>query len=306
MSPKYTRPATFLAFLRRVPGIRLTPAQVVLVKVSFDAVDPCDLEGDERELSGQLFGDCERIPSEARTVVAWLKGARIGGTWLCAMYLVYAALTADLDGLALGEMAFAIIVAPDLKTARQALRFALGLAKQIAPWLIVSETADGFVLRREDGRLVSIECLAASRGGSAVRGRSMVAALMDESAFFRDADSGVVNDSEIFRALVVRIRAGGILCVISTAWMKSGLLMDLVEKNHGAPQSAVAAIAPTTLVRTDSLQLARIIDEERSRDPLNAAREFECVPFDGGAAAFIPASAIDAMVDESLPLEGAP
>lgn len=303
MSPK--RPASFSAFLARVPGIRLTRAQLVLVRVAFDGTEPRQLEGEQRVLARTLFGDVETVPPEVRTVLALLKGARIGGTWLCSMFLTYSALTANLSGLAAGELAFAPIVAPDLKTARQAMRFALGLAKLVARTHIESETADGFVLRRGDGRTVSIECLAASRGGSAVRGRSMVAALMDESAFFRDADSGVVNDAEIFRALVVRIRQGGILCVISTAWLRTGLLMDLIEKNHGAPRSALAAIAPTTLMRTDSLQLARIIDEERLRDPENAAREFDCVPFEGGAAAFIAAHAIDAMVDDSLPVGGA-
>lgn len=296
------RAITFLAFLEQLK-VSLTPAQRVLVRVAFDDVAPASLEGDDRQLAVDLFGEIETIPPEARAVLALLKGARIGGTWLCALYLLYRSLTADLRGLAAGEMAFAPIVAPDMKTGGQARRYALGAAQSLPSIarLIESESADGFVIRREhDRRLVAIETLAASRGGSALRGRTMVAALMDESSFFRDPDSGVVNDAELYRAIAPRVLVGGKLCIISTAWMRSGLLWDLIGRNFGKPATAIACVAPTLLVRTDSRQLARIVEEERARDPQNAAREFDCEPFDGTASAFIDPAAVDAMVDHAL------
>ena len=299
--------ATFLAFIERTVKAKLTPAQRVLIKVVFDRVNPGKLAGLERDLARQLFGDFDVTPDDARKVFALLKGARIGGTWLCALYLLYRALVADLSGLAAGEQAFGAIIAPDMKLARQALRYAHGLAKSVPAikQLIASETADGFLIRRADGREVSIEALAAGRGGKGQRGRSLVAAVMDEASFFFDAESGVINDSEVFRALVVRVLPGGVLCVLSTAWLKTGLLMELIDKNHGAPTTALAAIAPTTLVRTDSPELAVIIAEERERDPDNASREFDCIPLSGGASTFIDPVAIDAMINESLPLVGA-
>jgi hypothetical protein len=294
----------FTDFAGSVLGARLTKPQQVLCRVSFDGVDPCDLAPDERAIARELFGDVESIPAEARHVVAWLKGARMGGTWLTSLHLVYSALTVDVSLLARGEMAFAPIVAPDLKTARQALRFASGAAHG-APSIaqcIESESADGFVLRRpNDGRLVSVECLAASRGGASLRGRTMVSALMDESSFFRDADSGIVNDSELYRAVVVRVVPGGKLCVISTAWLQSGLLWQLVQANHGKPTGCVAAIAPTLLVRDDP-KIRVIVEQERVRDPLNAAREFDCVPFDGAESSFFDPRAIASAVDDSLVL----
>ena len=50
--------------------------------------------------------------------------------------------------------------------------------------MVAAETADSVTIERPDGRRVVIECLPATRGGSAVRGRSLVGAVLDESAFF--------------------------------------------------------------------------------------------------------------------------
>src|SRR5204863_19806 len=83
---------------------------------------------------------------------------------------------------------------------RQGLRYALGAVKEShLKSLLVAETADSLTLRRPDGRIVTIECLPATRGGSALRGRTLVGVVLDECAFFRDSDY-TVNDADIFSA----------------------------------------------------------------------------------------------------------
>jgi hypothetical protein len=297
---------TFSHFLTRTLGVRtLTRPQRVFVRVAFDGLEPGDLTGDDHKAARQLFGDCDRIPPEARSVLAMLKGARVGGTWLCSLWLLYRACVADLSGLAQGETGFAVIVAPDMRLGRQALRFALGAAEhspEIAP-LIEASTADSFTLLRPDGCRVTIEALPATRGGSALRGRTLVAALMDESSFFRDRDSGVVNDSELYRALVVRCTiAGAKLLVVSTAWLESGVLQELVTKNHGAPSAALACIAPTLLMREGDARIAQVVAEERERDPENAAREFDCVTLGAGTSQFFPDEVIAVCTRADMPL----
>ncbi len=295
---------TFEHFLRRVLGLgHLSRAQWVYVRVVFDRVEPGELEGDERELARELFGDVDTIPDAARHVVCTLKGARVGGTWLHSLYLLFAALTADLSGLAQGEVAFGIIVAPDLRLARQALRYCAGAAKearQIAQ-LIVSDGTDSLQLRRpQDGRTVEIACLPASRGGASVRGRTLFAALLDEASFFRD-ESSVVNASEVYRAVVMRILPGGLLSMVSTVWSETDLLFEKVEQNFGRPQSCLACRAPTLLMRNDE-RIKQIVAEERERDPQNAAREFDLQPFAAGAGLFFAASTIADARDDGLPL----
>jgi hypothetical protein len=103
----------------------------------------------------------------------------------------------------------------------------------------------------------------------------------------------------------VRIIPGGVLRMLSTAWARTGLLMELVNANHGNATTAIAAIAPTLLMRPDDERTRIVVEGERKRDPANAAREFDCVPLDGAGSAFISPDAIDAMVDDRLPVEAA-
>jgi hypothetical protein len=281
---------SFVDFCRLV-GVRLTPAQRVLVLVAFDGVEPRDLSGTERELARQLFGDVETISSIARAVVAIVAGARSGKTYLGALRILHLSLTVKLDRLAPGESAYAVICAPDLRLARQAFRYALGCIRacpQLAG-LLENPTSDSFVLRRPDGRVVTIECLPATRGGSAVRGRSLVAFLCDEIAFFRDSDA-VVNDRDIYQAAAPRIMAGGQLLVVSTPWAESGLLFELHRDEFGQPRSCVVVHAPTVVMRPS--ERARV-EAEYARDPINAERELGAQFFSAGTGQFFDGQAIE-------------
>lgn len=284
----------FVAFLETVLCITLTAAQRVLCLVTFDGVQPADLAGDQRDIARQLFGDVDTVPAQARHVLVAMCGARGGKSWLLvALYSLWRALTADLSGLAPGEQATALIVAPDLRLARQALRYCIGAARLVPSIaaLIASETADALVLRRPDGRAVAIEVLPATRGGSAVRGRTLVSACLDESCFFHD-ERYAVNDLDIFRAVSPRVLPDGMVVLASTPWTRSGLLFDEFTANHGAPRTALAAHAATTLLRPE---MAELVERERIRDPRNAAREFDGIPGDATRLGFLgDRSAIDA------------
>jgi hypothetical protein len=276
-------------------AVELTPAQRVLCLVAFDGLEPRDLEGDERELARELFGDVETLPAIARMVLAVVAGARSGKSYLGALRLVHLAITVPLTMLAPGEQAAAIVVAPDLRLARQGLRFALGAMQSSADLvgLIENETHDSFQIRRHDGRVVSVECLPATRGGSAVRGRSLVAALLDEFCFFRDSDS-IVNDAAIFEAVSPRIVTGGQAVVVSTAWAEAGLLFKLFTEQHGKPINVIVAHAPTALMRPSE---AKRVAAEYERDPINAAREFGAEFIGTGAGAYFDGASVKASVE---------
>jgi hypothetical protein len=266
-------------------GVELTPAQRVLCLVAFDRVEPCQLDDADREIARELFGPVDVVPAAARAVLAALCGARSGKSYiLAAIYLLWRALLADLSRLAPGEVAHALAVCPDLRLGRLIIRYAHGAASGcswIAP-LISADGADGFTITRPDGHAVMIECLPATRGGSALRGRSLVAAVLDECSFFRD-ESAVVNDSELFRAVAPRVIKGGLVVLCSTAWGGMGLLADEIERNFGHPVTALACKAPTLLMRPE---MADLIARERIRDPDNARREFDCESLADDSAAW--------------------
>jgi hypothetical protein len=293
--------AGFVDFVQRVLGVTLTPGQRVAALVFFDGWEPGQFEGSDRDIARQLFGPIDAIPTGARGVVLLLKGARIGGSYVFAgLYSLWRALVADLSTLAPGEQATALVVAPDLRLARQVLRYALGAARSVPSIasLIESETSDAFVLRRPDGRAVAVEVLPATRGGSALRGRSLVSAVLSEAAFFRD-ESAVINDQELFRACSPRVLSGGLLVVETTPWAEQGLAYDLFTANWGSPTTCVVAHAPTLLMRTDAQTAANVAREEE-RDPENARREFGAEFMTGGAGLFFDGSSITLADDPDL------
>lgn len=292
-----SRPVRLFTDFVAAAGVRLTPGQRTICRIAYDGAAIADLTPAERAHAEQIFGPIASIPPEARNVIVAVCGARAGKSYvLGSLRLLHLALVLPLDSLAPGEIASALIVAPDLRLARQCLRYALGAARTVPAIArrISSETSDSFTLARESGRSVIVECLPATRGGSALRGRSLVGAVLDEAAFFRDAEY-VVNDEEVFRAVAPRVMPGGQVIIASTPWAESGLLYDLFSTNHGNPTTALAAHAPTLLLRDDP-RTRSIVERERQRDPDNASREFDASFMSAGSGLFLDPASIDRAV----------
>ncbi len=293
----------FIDFVQKQLKVELFPGQRVLSLVSFDGVSPCQLDGADRELARELFGDVETIPQQARRLVAWEKGARLGGTMLCAYDAIYLGLRCPLE-TGDGELAFNVCVAPDMKTGHQWYRYITGKFESIRSLkrLVQGEIGkDSFIIRRPDGKLVCFEVLAASAGGASLRGRSYITLTLDESAFFKDIDTGVVNDMALHQAGGPRVVAGGQEMIISTVWARRGLLHDLVDRNFGNCTTCIAAIAKTLTVRPTEQNKA-IYAEMLETDADNARREFDCEAFDVGTSDFMEAEAIRQCTDDALPL----
>jgi len=247
---------TFSNFCADTLGIRLTLGQRVLAKVGVDHVNPCDLPADEREVALRIFGPVETIPEAAKGVLDINKGARIGGSYLFgAAYSLWRALTATLNTAA-GEVAVAIVVAPDLDLARQVINYVIGFCEvpSIAECVEAKDTY-AVTLRRHDGRAVAVKARAASRGGSALRGRTLVSAVLSEAAFFRDANA-VVNDEDCYKAVAPRVVAAGMVVLESTPWTEAGLHFSLHSDNWGDPRTALAADCPTVVMRDDEHTLS--------------------------------------------------
>lgn len=298
------RPIPFVRFcdLCREGQPPLSPAQRALVAVSFDGVQPGDLEGDEREAVRHLFGDVDHVPPDARSSVAWVLGRAASKSYLSGLYLLWRALTADLSSLATGQRAYGLVVSPRLSLAREIIRYARGAASDLRIDLS-EDSVDGFVVMRDDGHEVAIEAIAASARGTATRGRSFVGAILDEAAFFFEAGDGYsVNADEVFRSVAPRILPGGAAVIASSPWTESGLLFDLFSANHGHPSTAIAAHGPTLLLRPDE-ETRAMVERETKRDPENAAREFGAFFLGGGAGLFFDPNALAlATVDDLLPL----
>jgi hypothetical protein len=277
---------TFLSFCDRL-HVTLSPAQRVLVSVAFDGVDPIDLTDPDREIALRLFGDVQRFPPVCRAVLVAVCGARGGKSYiLSSLYSLWRALYADLSTMAPGEVAVALLVAPDLGLAHQDLNYVKGSvnADPELTAMVTADNADSLVLRRPDGHMVSVLCRAAGRGGAGLRGKSLVSASLDECGFFRDK-SAVVNDKDVFDAVSPRVLPGGMVVIASTPWAEAGLLFEEFTLNHGHPVTAIAVTAPTLLMLPNQRNIDSVAREE-ARDPDNALREFGAQFMSVGAGTF--------------------
>jgi hypothetical protein len=287
-------------------GVKLTRPQLALCLVAFDGLEPRDLRGDLRKHARTIFGNLDTIPARARRVLVAVCGARGGKTYtLGALRLLHLAVTVSLATMAPGERAVGLIVAPSLKLAAQCMRYVSGAIGQSAELsaCVVSDTAEAIVLDLPGGR-VSIESAAASSGGISLRGRSLVGAVLDECAFFKDGDYKV-NDVELFRAAAPRVLPGGQTILCSTPWAEAGLLYDEFVANHpnpkcaapncvteGHPHRAMAAHAPTLLLRDNAPEIASVVESETERDSVNASREYGAKFLTIGTGLFFDSGAV--------------
>jgi hypothetical protein len=275
-------------------GVELTPGQRAYALVAFDGLNPCELEGEDRELARQIFGEFETFRAGVRRILAAVFGGRSGKSYaLGALRLLHLALTVSLHTIAPGEHAEALIVAPDMEQSMHTLQFVAGALESRLPHAMAAKpTATRCLVKRPDGQIVAIVCRAATKGGAAVRGRSLVGVLLEECAFFR-SDKFVVNDTEIFRAVAPRVLVGGQLLLNSTPWAEEGLLYDFYSRNAEQSHDAIAARAPTLLMR-DNADTRAYVEMEYQRDQDNARREFGAEFMKSGAYQFFPTAAIEA------------
>lgn len=278
-------------------GKHLSPAQAIACAVVYDGAEPLDFAS--RPETAILFGDVERLPPGARRTVVASIGARSGKSFLLgALRSAYCALFFPLDPakIAAGEQPCALIMATDMRLGRHVLRYVEGLALPNTKVL-----KDCIEVARPDGFVVRIEVLPASVGGVAGRGRWFVSAFCDEFAFFRDKDSGLVNDSDCHEAILTRLLPGAQVTLSSTPWAKIGAHYSLFHDNRTNPKDAIALFAPTLCWRPDDLQLAADIESIRQRSPDVAAREYFCEWLSVAESAYFDPDVLDVTLSREPP-----
>ncbi len=295
----------FHTFCSKVLDLHLTPGQQVIAKVAFGDYDPDELKGEERDLAITLFGGVAKVDPKAKRYVCLRLGRGSGKTTMCSAFGVYKAVTHDVSKCGPGDVPYVITIAPDKETAKLSIRMSREMirAQPALERLIVADTDTTITLRRPDGRMVRLEAFAATRGGSAVRGRTIITFLLDEAEFFTsNADGGgrdySVNDRDIFNALKPRLLKNGKGMMVSTPWPTETLMGQMFEENWGKPQTALAIKAPTILIRGNEPDIKEMVEDELAKDPENARRELFCELDHYGAGEFFDSNALQTSLDQ--------
>jgi hypothetical protein len=275
--------AAWFAFLAAIFGLPLTVDQLAIYR--------------------QCTGRNE--PPSSPASEGWLIcGRRAGKSFILALVAVFLATFHDYrQYLAPGEKATVIIVATDRKQARVITRYIRALLTNIPmlAHLIERETAESFDLTNN----VTIEVGTASF--KSVRGYTIVAALLDELAFW-PTDDAAEPDFEIIAALkpgMANIPNAMLLCA-SSPYARRGALWTAHKQHFGKDSD------PTLVWQADTRTMnptvpQRVIDEAYERDPASAAAEYGA-QFRSDIESFISREAIAACVSldvrERAPISG--
>jgi hypothetical protein len=212
-------------------------------------------------------------PPSAPSTEAWLVcGRRAGKSFVLALVAVFLATFRDWRPfLAVGEVGTIMVIARDRRQARVIKRYIRGLlyAVPMLRGVVEAEDVDTITLRHS----VVIEIHTASF--RAVRGYTIIAALLDELAFWPTDENAAEPDCEVIAALrpgMATIPGAMLLCA-SSPYARKGALWDAHRRHYGRDGDPVLVWQADTRSMNSTVP-QRVIDEALEADPARAAAEY--------------------------------
>lgn len=247
---------------------------------------------DSAELT--LFQACTgrtTAPTEPSSEGWFIVGRRGGKSFITALVGVYLATFRDYTQyLAPGERGVIMVIAVDRRQARAIFRYVRALLEGVAMLsrMIEKVNAESIDLTSR----ISIEIHTASF--RSVRGTTVVAALLDEIAFWRSDDSAN-PDTEILAALrpAMATIPGAMLIGISSPYSRRGVLFEAYRDHYGQGGNTLIWKSDTRTMNSTVPQ--RTIDRAFAYDPQAAASEYGA-EFRSDLAAFLQNEWLDTAV----------
>jgi hypothetical protein len=134
-----------------------------------------------------------------------------------------------------------------------------------------------------------------------VRGRTLLACIFDEAAFWRDEASANPDAAVYTAVLPMLLRTGGMLIGISTPYRRVGLLHQKHRDCFGKDDPSILVVQGPTGVFNPTVD-AVAIAAARASDPHGAVGEWDA-EFRSDLSAFLDDASIDAAIDYARPLE---
>ena len=255
-----------------------------------------ELSDDERLLFASLAGG-RSLPTTRVSELWCVAGRRSGKSRIASAVSCWLACAAPRDRLASGEIGEVVLISPARDQANTLFSYCLGFL-ELSPVLkqeIESVTRTEIRLR---GNVVL-----STRAGNfrTLRGRSLLACVLDEVAFLRDETSAYA-DVETYRALLPALSTtGGMLIGISTPYRRVGLLHQKHKDYFGVDDASTLVVAGGSQAFNPTLATS-VIDRARASDPEGSRAEWDA-EFRSDLASFLDDSLLSAIVDYSRPLE---
>jgi hypothetical protein len=214
----------------------------------------------------------ERDPPERPVKELWIIAGRRAGKDSIASLIAAnsAAMFQDQERLRPGERALVLCLAVDRDQSKIVLNYTRSYFTDIdlLHGMVVNETANGVELSN------GVDITIATNSFRSVRGRALLAVILDEVAFWRD-DSSANPDQEVYGALRPGLASlpDSMLIAISSPYARNGLLYKKYREHYGKNSPDVLVIkAPTRALNVTIPQ--EIIDQAMAEDPAAAAAEW--------------------------------
>lgn len=235
-------------------------------------------------------------PSQAVRELWCTVGRRSGKSRIAAALAVYAAAFIP-RRLAKGERGVVLVLAASQAQAQTVFEYALGFleASPVLKREVVSSTRSEIRLR--NGNVIAVH----ANSYRSIRGRTLLACIFDEVAFWRD-EASATPDVEVYRAVVPALATtGGMLIGISSPYRKIGLLHQKWRDHYAQNDDRVLVVAGASRLFNPTLD-ADIIAAAMADDPESARAEWQA-EFRSDIAAFLDDQTIERCIDYSRPAE---
>jgi hypothetical protein len=284
---------------RRLLGAGLGPIESWSTwRVALKAAFARPLTDGELEVFRAIAGD--RLPPDRRVRELWcVAGRRSGKSRIAAAVAIYFALFVK-HKLSPGEKGVALVLAASVDQARTVFNYIRGFL-EAAPALRREVVAiNRFEIALRNGITLAVH----PNSFRTVRGRTLVACVFDEVAFWRD-ESTATPDTEVYTAVLPALATtGGVLCAISSPYRRLGLLYQKYRDCYGVDDDNILVVQGGSTVFNPTLS-DTVISAQRAADPLGAGSEWDAV-FRDDLASFLDDQSIDAAVQHGRPLEMPP
>ena len=199
--------------------------------------------------------------------------------------------------LARGEVGHVLVLAASRDQAKLVFQYALGFLESSPVLRQEIESVTRSEIRLRSGIVIGTH----ANSFRSIRGRTLLAVVLDEVALWRDEVSAV-PDLEVYRAVLPSLMTtNGMLIGISTPYRKTGLLYQKWRDHFGVDGDDVLTVQGSATAFNPTLSQGQI-DAAIADDPEGARSEWEAT-FRTDLASFLDEATIDAAVDHDRPLQ---
>jgi hypothetical protein len=241
-----------------------------------------------------------RKPPAQKVRELWAVIGRRGGKSRMAAAVAVAIATCidHRSKLSPGELGYVLVLSATIGQARAVFRYCLAFieASPILRQLLDGEpTADE--IRLKGGIVIAVH----TNSFRTVRGRTLLASIFDECAFWRD-ESGANPDREVLRAVrPALMTTKGMLIAITSAYRRAGLVFTRHRDHFGVDSDDVLVVVGATTQFNPTIDAAEI-EREVADDPEGSRAEW-LSEFRTDLSALLDDALIEAAIDHGRPLE---